>query len=81
MKRLLFLIFLLMISLSVFGQGSLQLSWNPSTDNVGVAGYVVWIDGVRHDSTEVTQYEFHFEAGVYLLTVSAYDAAGNESAQ
>ena len=65
----------------MFGQGTLNLSWNPSTDNVGVAGYVVWVDGVRHDSTEVTQYEFNFEAGVYQLTVSAYDAAGNESAQ
>ena len=81
MKRLLYLILLLMVSFSGIGQGTLNLSWNPSTDNVGVAGYVVWVDGERYDSTEVTQYEFHFEAGVFQLTVSAYDAAGNESAQ
>ena len=64
-----------------FGQGRITLTWNPSTDNVGVAGYCVWVDGERFDSTEVTQYTFDFEAGYYILTVSAYDAAGNESAQ
>lgn len=81
MKRLLFLILLLIIPFSTFGQGRLQLTWNPSTDNVGVVGYVIWIDGERHDSTEITTYEFYFEAGIYLLTVSAYDAAKNESEQ
>jgi len=63
------------------GQGSVILTWNPSTDNVGVAGYCVWVDAVRWDSTEITQYKFDLEAGEYDLTVSAYDAAGNESAQ
>jgi len=82
MKRLLYLIFFLMISLSGFGQRPLKLMWSPSTDNVGVAGYCVWVDGVRLDSTENTYYDFGvMQPGEYLLTVSAYDAAGNESAQ
>jgi len=80
MKKLLILVLLFMSYLSI-GQGRAILAWNPSTDNVGVAGYCVWVDGERYDSTENTQYEFNLEAGEYLLTVSAYDAAGNESAQ
>lgn len=65
-----------------FSQSPISLSWSPSTDNVGVAGYCVWVDGERYDSTVNTQYDFPvFEAGEYWLTVSAYDAAGNESAQ
>lgn len=80
MKKLLLLIFLFVSSITI-GQGRVMLAWNPSTDNVGVAGYCVWVNGERHDSTEMTQYEFDFEAGDYLLTVSAYDAAGNESEQ
>ena len=79
--RKLLLIVLLFISYLSIGQGRITLAWNPSTDNVGVAGYCVWVDGERFDSTEVTQYTFDFEAGDYILTVSAYDAAGNESEQ
>jgi len=81
MKKLLLILSLLFVSYFTFEQGRVILAWNPSTDNVGVAGYTVWVDGERYDSTENTQYEFNFEAGEYLLTVSAYDAAGNESAQ
>lgn len=82
MKRLLLLLVFLLTSLQAFNQGAFSLAWNPSTDNVGVAGYCIWVDGVRYDSTEYTQYDFPvFPAGDYILTVSAYDAAGNESAQ
>jgi len=82
MKKILLLVVFLLTSLLAFNQSRITLAWNPSTDNVGVAGYCVWVDGVRYDSTENTQYEFPvLDAGEYDLTVSAYDAAGNESAQ
>jgi len=82
MKRLLLIVTFILASLATFSQSRISLAWNPSTDNVGVAGYCVWVDGVRYDSTVNTQYDFPvFEAGEYWLTVSAYDAAGNESAQ
>lgn len=81
MRKLLLFALILMSVLS-FSQSPVSLAWNPSTDNVGVAGYCVWINGERYDSTEFTQYDFPvFEAGEYWLSVSAYDAAGNESAQ
>jgi len=69
------------MSFIAFGQKTIRLTWNPSTDNVGVAGYVVWVDNVRYDSTENIYYDFDFEAGRFGLSVSAYDAAGNESEQ
>ena len=82
MKKFILLLSLLLLTTFAFSQSAITLAWNPSTDNVGVAGYCVWVDGVRYDSTENTQYAFPvFDAGEYYLTVSAYDAAGNESAQ
>ncbi|NHF58980.1 fibronectin type III domain-containing protein [Flavobacteriaceae bacterium TP-CH-4] len=62
---------------------SVELSWTASTDNTGVTGYNVYIDGALGSSlgnlltytatglTEATSYDF---------TVTALDAAGNESA-
>lgn len=82
MRKLLLLFALILMSALSFSQSPVSLAWSPSTDNVGVAGYCVWINGERHDSTVNTQYNFDvFPAGEYWLTVSAYDAAGNESAQ
>jgi len=80
MKKLL-TILLLFISFLSFGQERIKLIWSPSTDNVGVAGYCVWVDGERWDSTEINEYVIDLPAGTFILTVSAYDAAGNESAQ
>lgn len=63
---------------------TIDLSWSASTDNVGVAGYYVYQDGVQVSDvtsgtsttisglTESTQYSFY---------VRAYDAAGNLSGQ
>ena len=54
-----------------------------STDNIGVAGYRIYRDGVEIATTGRTYYEDHdisFNI-TYTYTVSAYDAAGNESAQ
>jgi chitodextrinase len=60
---------------------SLGLSWSASTDNVGVAGYDVFLDGARVASTTSTGYSFGgLACGTsHTLGVEAYDAAGNHS--
>lgn len=64
-----------------FSQIQVELTWNASTDNVGVEGYNIWIDGVQTYTTPDTVYVFELTTGTYSLTVSAFDAAGNESDQ
>ena len=60
---------------------SLRLSWNPSTDNVGVAGYRVFLDGELRDTVATTALNLTgLSANThYRLAVSAFDAAGNVS--
>lgn len=66
-------------------QGQVQLHWQAATDNVGVAGYRVFRNGsaVAVTAGGVLQYtDGNLAAGTsYGYSVSAYDAAGNESAQ
>ena len=62
---------------------SMDLSWNASTDNVGVTGYRVYRDGIQVADVSSTTYQ---DTGLtkdttYIYSVSAYDAAGNESSQ
>src|SRR5438445_7152639 len=61
---------------------SLTLSWNASTDNVGVTGYRVYRGGTQVASPGGTSASIAgLSAGVpYSFTVSAVDAAGNVSA-
>ncbi|GAA1981186.1 GH12 family glycosyl hydrolase domain-containing protein [Catenulispora subtropica] len=59
------------------------LSWSPSSDDTGVAGYRVYRDGVQVGTTVGTTFT---DTGLaastqYSYTVAAYDAAGNVSAQ
>ncbi|TXH67187.1 MAG: alpha-amylase [Lysobacteraceae bacterium] len=61
---------------------SLTLSWAASTDNVGVATYLVLRNGVQVATTAATSYA---NSGLsantaYAYTVKAQDAAGNTSA-
>ena len=63
-------------------QTGLTLSWSPSTDNVGVTGYDVTVNGAAAGSTSSTSFAL---AGLscgttYTLGVTARDAAGNRSA-
>ncbi|PWU18888.1 MAG: hypothetical protein C5B49_06500 [Bdellovibrio sp.] len=60
-----------------------QLSWSPSTDNVGVTGYFVFRNGVQVATTTSTSYNDVglSAATTYTYAVSAGDAAGNISAQ
>ncbi|MGD2138197.1 MAG: NEW3 domain-containing protein [Gammaproteobacteria bacterium] len=58
-----------------------DLTWNASTDNVGVAGYRVWRDGVVIAETAETGYSDRDLADsiLYEYRVDAYDAADNVS--
>ena len=59
----------------------INLSWNASSDNIGVTGYRIYRDSTQIATTSNTTYQ---DTGLsssttYSYTVSAYDAAGNES--
>jgi chitodextrinase len=60
---------------------SVSLSWSPASDNVGVTGYDLYINGTAVGSTASTSYTFTgLACGTsYGLAVDAYDAAGNHS--
>jgi len=62
---------------------NLALWWAASLDNVGVAGYDLYSNGVKVGSTPGTQYTFSgLTCGTsYTLGVAAYDSAGNRSAR
>ena len=68
---------------SSVSQTSATLSWNASTDNVAVTGYRVYrngsqvgtVSGVSYTDTALTA------STAYTYAVTAYDAAGNVSAQ
>lgn len=59
-----------------------NLSWNPSTDNVGVKEYIVSKDGVDLPETSVTNLSIGglTPSTSYSFAVKARDAAGNTSA-
>jgi chitodextrinase len=65
------------------GMTSATVSWTASTDNVGVTGYHVFRNGTQIATTASSSYnDSGLTSGVtYSYTVSAYDAAGNTSAQ
>jgi glucose/arabinose dehydrogenase/chitodextrinase len=60
-----------------------NLSWNASSDNVGVTGYKIFRDGTLVTTTTGTSYEDPGRSAgtTYSYAVLARDAAGNESAQ
>lgn len=64
---------------------SVSLSWNASTDNVGVAGYTVYRNGVLLSTvsgSSLTYNDTSVNASTtYSYTIDAFDAAGNHSAQ
>ncbi len=62
---------------------SFTVSWNASTDNVGVTGYNVYLNGSLDGSTASTSYDFSgLNAGTtYAVAVEAVDAASNVSGQ
>lgn len=63
-------------------QNSIELDWDPSTDNVAVTTYNIYMDGANITSVSGTSYTVTgLSSGTsYDFQVSAEDAAGNESA-
>ena len=64
-------------------QTKVQLNWNASTDNVGVTGYNIYRNGVNVGQSPTNSYT---DTGLvpstaYNYRITAFDAAGNESAQ
>jgi hypothetical protein len=59
----------------------IDLSWTSSTDNVGVAGYQVFRDGLPIDTTDAITYSDTTVTAstTYEYEVVAFDAAGNNS--
>jgi hypothetical protein len=60
---------------------TVSLTWNASTDNVGVTGYRILRNGTQVATTSTTSYT---DTGLtpstsYAYSVQAYDAAGNNS--
>jgi hypothetical protein len=60
---------------------TINLSWNPSSDNVGVTGYRVYRNGIQIGTTVDTSYTDTglSSATTYQYSAAAYDAAGNRS--
>jgi PQQ-dependent dehydrogenase (s-GDH family) len=71
------------LSFTNLTQVSCTLNWTASTDNIAVAGYDVYRDGIKINSSIVTGTTFNvtgLNAGsTYSFTVIAKDAAGNSS--
>jgi chitodextrinase len=59
----------------------ITIAWTASTDDVGVAGYRIYVDGSAYRSVTGTAYgEGSLPCGTsYWVEVEAYDAAGNRS--
>ena len=64
-------------------QTSIFASWGHSTDNVGVAGYGLFVNGSNVGSSLVSTASFSGLAcgTTYTLSVDAYDEAGNRSSR
>jgi len=62
-------------------QTQIDLTWDPSTDNVGVEGYKIYRDSVQIDTSPTNGYSDTScsPSTTYTYEVSAYDAAQNES--
>ena len=66
-------------------QTGAKVTWSEATDNVGVAGYNVYVNEAKVNEELVAGTEFALtgltEVTEYTVRVSAVDAAGNESAR
>ncbi len=67
---------------SSIDSASVKLSWSPSVDLVGVAGYKVYRDGIETGSSAMTSFSDGkvVSGSTYNYSVKAFDAASNMSA-
>ena len=69
------------VAATAISASSISVTWNASTDNIGVAGYTVRRDGAVIATTPTPGYvDAVGPSQTHGYTVSAYDAAGNSSA-
>jgi hypothetical protein len=60
----------------------LTINWPAATDNVGVIGYRIWLNGFEVATTADTRAQlrwFNDDSGQHVVQIRALDAAGNES--
>jgi hypothetical protein len=60
----------------------LSLKWSRATDDVGVIGYRIWLNGFEVATTTETAVKlswFHNDSGHHVVQIRAIDAAGNQS--
>jgi len=71
------------ISSTPTSSSSIGLNWNVSTDDVGVAGYKIFRNGVQISTLTANAFSDTglLSSTTYTYTISAYDGTGNESAQ
>ena len=71
------------LTATAVSSSQINLSWAASTDNVGVTGYRIYRGGNQIATSATTNYSNTglSPSTAYTYTVSAYDAAGNNSLQ
>jgi hypothetical protein len=71
------------LTVAAISSSQINLSWIASTDNVGITGYKIYRNGSQIGTSVLTNYfDTSLSASTsYTYTVTAYDAAGNTSAQ
>ncbi|HEU4724717.1 MAG TPA: LamG-like jellyroll fold domain-containing protein, partial [Candidatus Eisenbacteria bacterium] len=70
------------LAATAISESRIDLTWNASTDNVGVTGYNVIRDGIQIGTTAQTSFSNTglTASTTYAYQVAAFDAAGNPSA-
>ena len=71
------------LAVGSIGRSALALSWLASTDNIGIAGYRLYENGVELASVGASALAYQFSglacSTAYMFGVQAYDVAGNVS--
>jgi fibronectin type 3 domain-containing protein len=71
------------LAASAVGSLRVNLSWNASSDNVGVSGYTIYRNGARLGTVDSSTTSFAdatvVSGNTYAYSVDAYDGAGNHS--
>jgi hypothetical protein len=67
---------------SAVTEDRLSLRWPAATDDVGVIGYRIWLNGFEVATTAETEAKlpwFNDDSGQHVVQIRAVDAAGNQS--
>ena len=59
-----------------------EINWPAASDNVGVIGYRIWLNGFEVGTTTQTKARLHWfndDSGQHVVQIRAVDAAGNQS--